>query len=210
MTDDVKKRIFEPFFTTKPVGKGTGMGLASVFGTVKLHHGAITLTSAVGHGTTFHLYFPISEASVDESLAASGEKRDVGRLTILVVDDEPMLRELLADLLIQDGHTVYTASTGREALRIFQDRHSKISLVMLDMIMPDLGGRETYRALRAIRPDVKVMLSSGYTPNEEIQGILDEGILGVLHKPYTKDLLEGAIRSVMEKTANPRKPTDPA
>jgi two-component system cell cycle sensor histidine kinase/response regulator CckA len=210
MTDEVKKRIFEPFFTTKPVGKGTGMGLASVFGTVKLHHGAITLTSAQGHGTTFHLYFPISDQEVDGSLGTPGAKRDIGRLNILVVDDEPMLRELLADLLIQEGHSVYTASNGREAVKIFRETSAKINLVVLDMIMPDLGGRETYRALRDIRPDVKVLLSSGYTPKEEIQGILDEGILGVLHKPYTKGLLEESIRSVMEKAVRSSKSSNPA
>jgi two-component system cell cycle sensor histidine kinase/response regulator CckA len=108
-----------------------------------------------------------------------------------------MLRELLADLLIQEGHSVYTASTGREAVNIYQDSWSKIDLVMLDMIMPEMDGKETFRALREIRPEVKVLLSSGYSPHEEIQDILDGGILGVLHKPYTKALLEAAILKAM-------------
>jgi PAS domain S-box-containing protein len=199
MTEDVKRRLFEPFFTTKPVGKGTGMGLASVFGTVKLHHGAITLTSAKGHGTVFHLHFPLSEKEQDESRREPAVKRSVGRLGILVIDDEPMLRELLADLLIQEGHSVYTASTGREAVKVYQDSWSKIDLVMLDMIMPEMDGKETYHALRKIRPEVKVLISSGYSPNEEIQDIIDEGILGVLHKPYTKALLEAAILKAMDR-----------
>ena len=197
MTEDVKRRLFEPFFTTKPVGKGTGMGLASVFGTVKLHHGAITLTSAKGHGTVFHLHFPLSGKAPDESRPEPAVKRNVGRLGILVIDDEPMLRELLADLLIQEGHSVYTASTGREAVKVYQDTWSKIDLVMLDMIMPEMDGKETFRALRDIRPDVKVLLSSGYSPNEEIQDVIGEGILGVLHKPYTKAFLEAAILKAM-------------
>lgn len=201
MTEEVKRRLFEPFFTTKPIGKGTGMGLASVFGTVKIHHGAITLASEPGHGTVFHLYFPSRDQGVDNS-ARIAIKPAVGRLGLLVVDDEPMLRELLADLLIQEGHVVYTAGDGREAVKVYRDARARIDLVILDMIMPEMGGRDTYRALTEINPDIRVLLSSGYTPNEEIQEILDEGILGLLHKPYTKAHMDSAIAKAMQPRAS--------
>jgi PAS domain S-box-containing protein len=200
MSDEIQQRIFEPFFTTKPVGKGTGMGLASVFGTVKLHLGAITLVSAPGQGTVFHLYFPISKEALTPDAEAGSEKPKMRSLGILVVDDEPILRELLVDLLNQEGHIVYSASTGVEAIKIFEAQGKKIDLVILDMIMPELGGRETYRALRRLNPGLKVLLSSGYSPNEEIQDILDEGILGILHKPYSKSSLEEAIFRAVSKS----------
>jgi PAS domain S-box-containing protein len=203
MTDEIQQRIFEPFFTTKPVGKGTGMGLASVFGTVKLHLGAITLMSAPGQGTVFHLYFPISKEALHPDDEIGTEKPKLRSLGILVVDDEAILRELLVDLLNQEGHTVYSASTGVEAIKIYESQGKKIDLVILDMIMPELGGRETFRALRRMNPVLKVLLSSGYSPNEEIQDIMDEGILGILHKPYSKSNLEEAIFRAVSKNAKP-------
>jgi signal transduction histidine kinase len=200
MTEDVKKRIFEPFFTTKPVGKGTGMGMASVFGTVRAHRGRITMESGVGCGTSFHILLPLArsaEPSGSEARASAPGAPPMG-LRVLVVDDESQVRDLITDMLQAGGHTVIDASGGRQALEIFRARWRDIDLVILDMVMTDIDGHQTCREMRRINPEVKAIISSGYSPDGKIKALLDEGAKGFLQKPYRKDQLDKLIAGALD------------
>ena len=156
MSDEVKRHLFEPFFTTKPVGKGTGMGLAAVYGTVKSHHGATTVSSEVGRGTSFRIYLPLAapaEETVNES--AGPEARRCAKLRVLVVDDMVLVRELAAEILRSEGHEVLVAADGRAGIELYRAQWQGIDLVVLDMAMPHLGGRDTFRAMKAINPRIR-------------------------------------------------------
>jgi PAS domain S-box-containing protein len=201
MSDEVRRHIFEPFFTTKPVGKGTGMGLASVYGTVQGHGGAITVHSQPERGTVFDLYLPLAAPAKEAPARAASAAPRTAALCILMVDDEALLRDVICDLLTDDGHTVLQACNGREAVAIYEQRWREIDVVILDMVMPIMGGRETFLALRRINPAVRAMLSSGYSANGETQAMLDDGVLGFLQKPYSKQNLDAMIAQV----AGPRK-----
>ena len=196
MTADTQKRIFEPFFTTKEPGQGTGLGLASVYGTIKNHGGAINVYSEVGHGTTFHLYLPLSASAESEEKEAS---RAVikGTEHILIVDDEEMVRELAADMLHELGYQVTTCEDGKTALEVYRDSWQNIDLVLLDMIMPDLDGRDTFAAMREINPDIRAILSSGYSINGKAQAILDEGVKAFVGKPFDQAELSEAVAYVL-------------
>ncbi len=180
--------IFEPFFTTKEIGQGTGLGLASVYGTVKQHRGAINVYSEPGHGTTFRIYLP------PEDSASAYESSDSTRsavlapapLRLLVVDDEEMFRQLSVDLLSPLGYQVVTMADGPAAIAYYADHWRDIDLVVLDMIMPKMGGPETFTALAAINPAVKVLLASGYSLNGTAQGLLDQGVAGFIQKPFNQ------------------------
>ncbi len=200
MSEAVKKRLFEPFFTTKPPGKGTGMGMASVFGTVNSHKGRILVDTEPGRGTAFHLYFPaiggVVQKPAAEPAAALGATPK--GLRILIVDDEPQVRNLIADMLKAGSHTVRTASGGREALAVFREHWRNIDLVVLDMVMADIDGFETFQELKEIHAAVKVILSSGYSPDGKIEALLGQGAKGLLLKPYGKDQLDAMIAGAMD------------
>lgn len=197
MTDAVKRRIFEPFFTTKPAGKGTGMGLASVFGTVKNHKGRIAVESAIGRGTAFHLYFPLAPGAVRTEIDSEGVSRPPRNLRLLVVDDEAAIRDLIEDMLKAGGHECLVASGGREALDIYREKRGGIDLVLLDMVMADLDGYQTYRELRRIHPGVRVIISSGFSPDDKVHALMNEGAKGWLQKPYGKAQLDAMMASAM-------------
>lgn len=182
MTEEIQKHIFEPFFTTKGEGKGTGLGLATVYGIVKSHNGHISVYSEPGQGTTFSLYFPVSDSEIVETKKEFNIVK--GEATILVVDDEESVRGMAEDMLEVLGYNVLTAEDGRSAVNIYKEKKNEIDLVILDMIMPVMAGKETYRALRKIAPDVKVLLASGYSENDNTREILDEGALGFVQKPF--------------------------
>ncbi len=182
MTDEIQKHIFEPFFTTKGEGKGTGLGLATVYGIVKSHNGHISVYSEPGEGTTFSLYFPVSESEIVEIKKEFNIIK--GEATILVVDDEESVRGMAEDMLDVLGYNVLTAADGRKAVNIYKENKNEIDLVILDMIMPIMAGKETYRELRKITPDIKVLLASGYSENDKTKEILDEGALGFVQKPF--------------------------
>ena len=182
---DVLPRIFEPFFTTKDQGKGTGMGLAMVYGIVQNHGGFIEVDSALGCGTTFRLYFPEARGPQRPPRQGPGEEIvKAGSGTILVVDDEEAVRSVAMAFLQEMGYRVLTASDGEEAVGIFRNSREPIDLVILDMVMPAMGGRECFRALKAIQPGLRAVLSTGYDFNAAVQGILEEGMRGFVQKPY--------------------------
>jgi CheY-like chemotaxis protein len=165
-----------------------------VYGIVMGHKGMIDVDSEPGRGTTFHIFLPASESAVVEEKPVSAAIIS-GTGTILLVDDESMVLEVNRDMLESLGYKVYTAASGQEAIAVFLEKRPQIDLVILDMIMSGLSGGETFDRLRQIDPDVKVLLSSGYSLNGQARGILDKGCRGFLHKPFT---LEGLSRKVWE------------
>ena len=199
MDEKVRKRVFEPFFTTREPGTGTGLGLASAYGIIKNHGGFIDVESRVGKGTTFEIYFPASKGN--EAMEETGPVKESsrGRETILLVDDEQenmvVMKELLEDL----GYQIICAGSGQEATAIYMMKKESIALVILDMIMPVMGGGQTFDSLRAIDPGVKVILSSGYGIEGEARSILDRGCNGFIQKPFLINDLSRIIREVLEK-----------
>jgi two-component system cell cycle sensor histidine kinase/response regulator CckA len=180
---EIRSRVFEPFFTTKENGKGTGMGLAMVYGIVKNHGGTIRLESEPGKGTTFHCYLPLTDQSVrEEVVKATPMVRGSGK--ILVVDDEELLRDVACKLLKHLGYQVVTASDGLQACEYYEEHQRDVDLVIVDMIMPKVGGAECFRNLKRINPEVRAVLSTGYSLNDTAQQLLDEGMVGFIQKPY--------------------------
>ena len=174
---EVQKHIFEPFFTTKEVGKGTGLGLAMVYGVVQQHKGAIHVYSEPGKGAAFKVYLPSGGKDCEEEDIEEAVPAPRGRETILVAEDEPMVRSLAVRILEKGGYTVLAASDGEEALRLFQENRADISLALLDAIMPGLTGHEVYRHIRAECPAARVLFASGYDCETAQSGfILQEGL----------------------------------
>jgi len=195
MDEKTKERIFEPFFTTKEMGRGTGLGLASVYGIVKGHNGIINVYSEKGHGATFTVYFPASEKElVKEAEIATDVVRGEG--TILLVDDEDMIVEVSRELLEVLGYRVYVAKNGREALELFQEKWREIDVIILDMIMPGMGGGEVFDVLKSINPGVKVILSSGYSINGKAKEIMKRGCKAFIQKPFQMSDLSDKIKKV--------------
>jgi len=195
---ETRKRIFEPFFTTKEMGRGTGLGLASVYGIVKSHGGYIDVSSEKEKGTTFTLYLPASEKKAVQEKAVPAEMfRGTGN--ILLIDDEKMILDVGCELLEELGYTVLSALSGREALEIFQENSTKIDLVIMDMIMPGMSGGETFDRLRNINQDIKVLLSSGYSLNGQATQILRRGCDGFIQKPFNLNQLAEKIGSIIGK-----------
>jgi len=194
---ETRDRIFEPFFTTKEMGRGTGLGLASVYGIVKSHGGYIDVNSEKEKGTTFTIHLPASEkeAVLEKTVPADTPK---GFGTILLIDDEKMILDVGCELLEELGYTVLSALSGREALEIFQKNSNKIDLVIMDMIMPGMGGGETFDHLRNINPDIKVLLSSGYSVDGQATKILRRGCNGFIQKPFNLNQLAEKIGKIME------------
>ncbi|MDD8012381.1 MAG: response regulator [Acidobacteriota bacterium] len=197
MGDSIKKRIFEPFFTTKVKGKGTGLGLSMVYGVVKNHGGFVNVYSEVGRGTTFKVYLPLSgkpevvENTCDSMLAGGHE-------TILVIDDEEAIRDLAADILGSYGYRVHLAADGAEGVTLFAREADGIDMVLLDMVMPRLGGRETFLQLQQIDPKVRVLFSTGYSQNETVNEILALGVRGFIQKPYQVSSLLAKVRDILD------------
>jgi two-component system cell cycle sensor histidine kinase/response regulator CckA len=192
------EHIFEPFFSTKGLAKGTGLGLASVYGMVKAHGGYIDVESKKGRGTTFNIYLPASEKQILEKKVPQG-KIEKGHETVLLVDDEEMILEVGQALLESLGYTVLVAKGGREALEIYKENRDIIDMIILDMIMPDMGGGETYDHLRAINPEVRILLSSGYSIDGQAKEILERGCDGFIQKPFNMKELSGKIREILDK-----------
>jgi len=194
MDERVRKRLFEPFFTTKAEGKGVGMGLAAVYGTVKRHRGAIEVESQPGRGSAFTLYLPAVAGAGPAGAPAAPAAQPVSRhVRVLLVDDEELVLEMGLTVLRSLGHTATGAAGGAEALQKYQAAWREIDLVILDMVMPAMGGREVFDALRAVNPAVRVLLSSGYSLNGEAQRMLQDGAAGFVHKPYRQADLAAAI-----------------
>ncbi|MEE8300789.1 MAG: PAS domain S-box protein [Desulfatiglandales bacterium] len=198
MDKKTKDRVFDPFFTTKGMGKGTGLGLASVYGIIKAHGGYIDVKSKKGHGTTFCIYLPASENRVEKT-AKGAEKITEGDGTILLVDDEEMILDVGVQLLKILGYKVIEARGGKEAVDIYRQAKDKIDMVLLDMVMPDMGGGEAYDLMKEINPNVKVLLSSGYSIDGQATDILNRGCDGFIQKPFSMKELSQRIRELLDK-----------
>jgi len=199
MDEETMQRIFEPFFTTKEMGRGTGLGLASAYGIVKNHDGIIDVYSEKGHGTTFVINLPASEREATGKEDSSGELLK-GAGTILLVDDEELILDVGKPILEKLGYKVMVAKGGQEALDLYRKAPDQIDMVILDMIMPDKSGGETYDLLKEINPDVKVILSSGYSGDGQAKNILSRGCNGFIQKPFTIKTLSQKIREIMDKS----------
>jgi CheY-like chemotaxis protein len=184
MSPSVLKRIFEPFFTTKEEGKGTGMGLPAVYGAVRVHRGAIRVRSTLGQGTTFEVLLPAHDATTSERKSDHPPPPSRGRARILLVDDEPVVRDVGAQMLESLGYTVVCCQDGAEAVALYEDRFSEIDLVVMDMVMPRMNGRDAFRRMKLANPRVRALLCSGFSMDGAAQAMLDEGMLGFLDKPF--------------------------
>lgn len=194
---NIQKRIFEPFFTTKETGKGTGLGLSAVYGAVQEHQGAITVYSEVGHGTVFHIYLPSSDAVSAGKEESIEEKRGSG--TVLLVDDESLIRITGKAMLEDLGYTVLEAENGEEALKIYMEFSGIIELVILDMIMPVMNGRETFKKLKEINPDCRIMVSSGFSKDDDLHQMKEHGLSGFIQKPYRRRELSIMVHDIISK-----------
>ena len=200
MEERTMERIFEPFFTTKEMGRGTGLGLASVYGIVKGHKGFINVYSQVGHGTTFNIYLPASKKEAKKS-AQVPEELLRGDETILLVDDEKIILNVSKEVLETLGYKVIIASGGLEAIEVYQTRKEDVDLIILDMIMPDLEGGKTFDALKEIDPEVSVILSSGYSLNSEAESIMQRGCKAFMQKPFNVYALSRMLREVIDRVS---------
>ena len=202
MDEKTKERIFEPFFTTKEMGRGTGLGLATVYGIIKNHNGFINVYSEKGQGTTFNIYLPVStnkEISPPKEQEAEIVK---GSETILIVDDEVMIINVARELLETLGYTTLRAQDGVTALEIYKESKDHIDLVILDMVMPEMGGGEVFDELKKINPEVKVLLSSGYSINGQASKILSRGCAGFIQKPFSIRDIAVQLRKIFDVQPN--------
>jgi len=197
MDETIRQKIFDPFFTTKDIDRGTGLGLASACGIIKNHGGIIHVDSKKGTGSTFSIFLPYSE-----TVTITKEKKDTkmhkGEGTVLLVDDEEIIINVGKPMLQKIGYRTLVAKSGNEALKIYQQKKGRISLVILDMIMPEMGGGETYDRLKAINPEIKVLLSTGYSINGQAAEILKRGCNGFIQKPFNMEELSQKIKSVLD------------
>ena len=198
MDEATQERIFEPFFTTKKMGRGMGLGLASTYGIIKNHDGIINVFSQKGEGTTFDIYLPASEKEVIEEKKLP-EAVLKGTETILLVDDEDIIVSIGEKTLKRMGYDVITAKNGKEAIELYKENKARVDIVVLDMIMPEMGGGETYDRLKEINPNVKVLLSSGYSIEGQANEIIKRGCDGFIQKPFRMRLLSRKIREVLDK-----------
>lgn len=200
MDKATRQRIFEPFFTTKGRGKGTGLGLSLVFGIMKSHGGFIDLRSEPGKGTTFYCYFPAQRDRTPGSPASVGTDEEIpgGAETILVVEDEESLRELVCGLLQTKGYTVLKAADGQQAVELYREHRGTIQLVLSDMGMPVLGGRELYQKLKALNPELRMIFASGYVEPGLKREFLAGGVREFIPKPYNPNELLRIVRAVLE------------
>jgi CheY-like chemotaxis protein len=197
-----RDRIFDPFFTTKERDKGTGLGLSTVYGIVKQHHGDIWLYSEPEQGTTFKIFFPAANGHA-EPIAARQEDRQANRgtETIMVVEDNTMLRDMAQKILERYGYRVLIAGSGDECLRRLTTHDGPVHLLLTDVVMPEMNGRELYARLAPLRPDLKVLYMSGYTDNVILHhGVLEAGI-DFIQKPFSVQGLASKIRMLLDKNA---------
>lgn len=204
MAPDIRDRIFEPFFTTKETGKGTGLGLASVYGCIRGHHGSLEVHSVLDQGTTFNILLPATGAKQRGTLTGDREQPIRGRGNILVVDDEETVRTFTVKALRTLGYTPFECNDGIEAVDFFRRRAADIDLVILDLIMPRMNGHEAFAELKRIRPDVHILIASGFAQDTSVTALLDRGACGFLSKPFGISELSKNIAKFIPQTAELR------
>jgi CheY-like chemotaxis protein len=195
LTAEARARLFEPFFTTKAVGKGSGLGLAEVYGTVRTHRGAVAVESEPGRGTVVSVFLPASAAADSTALPASRSTRPAARpaLQVLVVDDERNVRLSLSLLLRTGGHEVIDCESGHEAIARHAAAQGRVDVAVVDMMMPDMTGRELIVHLRAVNPHLPIIVSSGFGAGTDLGALSAEGTIHFMQKPYTAEELERAL-----------------
>lgn len=198
-----QQKVFDPFFTTKEKSRGTGLGLASAYGIVRSHAGIINVKSAPGAGATFNIFLPVSEKEPVKETDQESNHLLKGSESILLVDDEAMIIRVGKAMLERLGYQVFTASGGREAIETCQANQQQFDLVILDMIMPDIGGGDTYDQLKVIDPAIKVLLSSGYSIDGEARKIMDRGCNGFIQKPFSLQNFSRKIRDALDGNITP-------
>ena len=198
MDEKTKQRIFEPFFTTKEMGRGTGLGLASAYGIIKGHGGVITVESEPGNGSTFNIYLPATEKAIPMDKKPADELLP-GTETILLVDDEEVITDVSREILETLGYRVLVAGSGQEAIDVYTINRDEIDMVIMDMIMPQMSGGETFDILKSIDPDVKVILSSGYSLKGQAAQIMERGCRAFLQKPFNIKELSKKVRNVLDQ-----------
>jgi CheY-like chemotaxis protein len=192
------RHIFEPFFTTKPVGQGTGLGLSTVYGIVKQSGGFIWVYSELGLGTTFKLYFPLVVSSPERPAPPANAPAGRPEEVILIAEDEPMVRDIMARTLRDCGYGVMEAADGRQALELVESRRGRVTLIVADVVMPDMGGREMASRVAQRWPDVPVLFTSGYTGLDVVRrGLLEEG-REFVQKPLAPEDLARKVREMVD------------
>ncbi|MCX6134927.1 MAG: response regulator [Ignavibacteriales bacterium] len=201
MDEATRLRIFEPFFTTKEKGKGTGLGLAVVYGVIQAHNGFIDVESTPGAGTKFHLFFPVAEGIILKTAEAADKNQDLpgGTETILVVEDEDVLRDLLTKLLELHGYTVIAASDGVEAVNRFSEHENQIDLLLSDMGLPKRNGWDAFKLMQKTKPGVRALMASGYIEPGQKSEILKSGVRRFISKPYRMEEVLKAIRETLDE-----------
>jgi CheY-like chemotaxis protein len=197
MDRETQSRIFEPFFTTKEKGKGTGLGLSTVYGIVKQTGGYVMVQSELGRGTSFHIYLPLSEKAVETHHVVAPDAALGGTETILLVEDEESVRQLVRDTLVAKGYQVLEGGTGDAGIEAAACHKGKIDLIITDVVMPGLGGREMVKELAATRPGTKVLFLSGYTEDAILSDGSIESGTAFLQKPFTLQSLSRKVREVL-------------
>ena len=200
MSDEVRRRIFEPFYTTKSRGSGTGLGLSITYGIVQGHHGEIEVDSRPGSGTTFSLTFPI----LREVTPQVPQEMDAGEGTlVLLVDDDDLVRRATSSSLMNLGYNVVEVGTGPLAVDLIRARPGRFAAILLDLVMPGMGGRDVFHAVQAVRPDLPVIVCTGYAAAAHIDDAMKRAIAGLLQKPFSPERLEAALRSVGAEPVRP-------
>lgn len=202
MDKETMDSAFKPFFTTKEKGAGTGLGLASAYSIVKNHRGFIVIDSKVGVGSTFHIYLPATRKASEEK---TPEKKEMlkGRETILLVDDEAIVADTTKEILEALGYRLLLAGSGQEAIAVFMEKKSAVDLVILDMVMPGMGGLKVFEALREINPGIRIILYSGYGASDEVENLIDAGRCGFIQKQFGMADLSIKIRELIDAPDQP-------